>query len=71
MGAVTLEGVVEQGQIKITSGISLPERTKVYIVVPDAEIERTVHLHTPRLAHPEAAADFALEIVETPSNANL
>ncbi len=71
MGVVTLEGIVEQGQIKLTSSIGLPEHTKVYIVVPEAEVERTVHLYTPRLAHSEAAADFTLEVIEAPSNANL
>ncbi|MDQ3134085.1 MAG: hypothetical protein M3Q76_04655 [Acidobacteriota bacterium] len=63
MGVVTLEGIVEQGQIKITSSIRLPEHTKVYIVVPDAEVEHTVHLHTPRLAHSEEVADFTMEII--------
>ncbi len=71
MGIVTLEGIVEQGQIRITSGVHLPENTHVYIVVPNVEIERTVRLHTPRLAYPEAAADFTLEIIEAPSNAGL
>ena len=39
--------------------------TKVFIVVPDIEIEETgVHLHSPRLAHPEQATDFEMEVVE-------
>ncbi len=66
MGVVTLEGIVEQGQIKITSGVSLPERTKVYIVVPDSGIvNRTVNLHSPRLARPEQATEFGMEVVES------
>ena len=66
MGAATFEGVVEQGQIKLNSDVRLPDGTKVFIVVPDIEIEETgVHLHSPRLARPEQAADFKMEIVES------
>jgi hypothetical protein len=64
MGAVTLEGIVEQGQNKLNSDVRLPDGTKVYIVVPDIEIEeKGVHLRSPRLAHPEQAADFEMEVV--------
>ena len=66
MSAETFEGVVEQGQIKLNSDVCLPEGTKVFIVVPDIEIEETgVHLHSPRLARPEQAADFEMEVVES------
>ena len=66
MSAETFEGVVEQGQIKLNSDVRLPDGTKVFIVVPDIEIEETgVHLHSPRLARPEQAADFKMEIVES------
>jgi hypothetical protein len=66
MSAATFEGVVEQGQIKLDSDVRLPDGTKVYIVVPDIEIEeKGVHLHSPRLAHPEQAADFEMEVIES------
>jgi hypothetical protein len=66
MSATTFEGVVEQGRIKLESDVRLPEGTKVYVVVPGVEIEaRRVYLHSPRLAHPEQAADFELEVVES------
>ncbi|HEY0079018.1 MAG TPA: hypothetical protein VGB73_10260 [Pyrinomonadaceae bacterium] len=66
MSAATFEGVVERGQIKINGEVHLPDGTKVYIVVPEIEVEATgVHLHSPRLAHPEQAADFGMEIVES------
>jgi hypothetical protein len=67
MSAVTFEGVVEQGQIKLDSDVRLPDGTRVYIVVPGIEIEedKRVFLHSPRLAHPEQAVDFELEIVES------
>ena len=60
-----LEGVVENGQIKLNSDIRLPDGTKVYMVIPDVEIEKNmVRLSSPRLAHPEQAADFEMEVVE-------
>ena len=66
MSAATFEGIVEQGQIKLNSDVRLPDGTRVYIVVPDIEIEeRGVRLHSPRLAHPEQAAEFEMEIVES------
>ena len=66
MSAATFEGVVEQGQIKLDSDVRLPEGTKVYVVVPGIEIDvsRKVFLHSPRLARPEQAADFELEVIE-------
>jgi len=60
-----LEGVVENGQIKLNSDIRLPDGAKVYLVIPDIELENNViHLRSPRLAHPEQATDFEMEVVE-------
>ena len=65
MSAEMFEGVVEQGQIKLNSDIRLPEGTKVYIVIPGVEVEtQGVRLLSPRLAHPEQATDFEMEVVE-------
>ncbi|MDT5156010.1 MAG: hypothetical protein QOC99_3024 [Acidobacteriota bacterium] len=66
MSAETFEGIVEQGQIKVNSDVRLPDGTKVYIVVPGIVIEEAgTHLRSPRLAHPEQAADFEMEVVES------
>jgi uncharacterized protein (DUF433 family) len=37
MSLATFEGVVEHGQIKLKNGASLPDKAKVYIVVPNEE----------------------------------
>jgi hypothetical protein len=34
--------------------------------VEDIQIEQIAHIFSPRLAHPEQAADFKMEIVEKP-----
>ena len=68
MGVLTIEGIVDNGQIKLTSNVQLPEHTKVYIIVPDMKIEQTVHLFSPRLKNPEQATEFEMEVIEDSSN---
>ena len=62
MSIITIEGVVDNGQILLKDNIRLPERTKVYVIVPDTQFERAAHIYSPRLAHPAQAADFKMEI---------
>ena len=71
MGVVALEGIIERGQVRIMPDVRLPDKTKVYVIIPGIQIERVAHVFTPRLAHPEQAADFELEIVEELSHARL
>jgi hypothetical protein len=63
MSIVTIEGVVEHGQIRLKSDIQLPDNTKVYVVVPGMQIQQIARVASPRLAHPEQVADFKLEEV--------
>ena len=59
MSMLTLEGIVENGQIRLPDNIQLPEQTKVYVVIPTLTTEPpTPHLKSPRLVHPEQAKDF-------------
>jgi hypothetical protein len=71
MGIMTLEGTVEHGQIRLQGDIRLPEKAKVYVIIPGMYVERVAHIFTPHLANPEQAKDFHLEIVEEPSNADV
>jgi hypothetical protein len=71
MGVVTLEGVVEHGQIQLTGNVRLPDKTRVYVVVPNVEVEQVARLVSPRLARPEDLADFVLEVVEANPDAGL
>jgi hypothetical protein len=68
MGVVTVEGVVEHGQIRLKDGIRLPDKMRVYVVVPDLQI---AHVYSPRLLNSEQATDFRMEIVEAGANAGL
>ncbi|MGH2587856.1 MAG: hypothetical protein ACRDJE_23295 [Dehalococcoidia bacterium] len=71
MATVAFEGVVENGQIRLRDNVTLPEHAKVYVVVPDLETTRHARIVSPRLVHPEHAADFAKEIVEVSADAGL
>ena len=68
---MTLEGVVEDGQIRLPETIRLPNSTRVYVVVPGVDVTQTVRLRTPRLAHPEQADDFAMSVAEEGSDAGV
>ena len=71
MGVTTLEGIVENGQIRLPATVRLPENTKVYVVVPDVEVQTETYIGSPRLVHPEQAADFEKQVVENSSDADL
>jgi len=71
MGVLTLEGIVEHGQIQLKTNVRLPDNTKVYVVVPGIAIEQGARIFSPRLAHPEDAADFKMEVVEEDSHASV
>ncbi len=54
MKVVAYEGVVENGCVHLPADAHLPEKAKVYIIVPgNGEAPRTFHIRSPRLANPE------------------
>ena len=63
MAAITLEGVVEDGRIRLTGNAVLPDKTKVYVVVPDAP-PSVSRIASPRLADPRKQSDFVMEMTE-------
>lgn len=71
MGIMAVEGIVDRGRIRLKGDIRLPERTRVYLIAPDLQIEQVVHISSPRLAHPEKAADFKMEVLEEPDDAGV
>ena len=71
MRVATFEGVVEQGRIRLKDDTILPEKTKVYVVVPSIQSEEIGHIFSPRLALREQAADFRMEIIEDSGDAAL
>ncbi len=67
----TFEGTVENGQIRLLEGVRLPERAKVYVVVPEALPEQPAKVLSPRLAHPGEAKDFLKVVLEGEGNARV
>lgn len=72
MAISTFEGIVENGQIRLRDNVALPEKTKVYVVIPDIEAAPPkARVYSPRLVHPEQAADFAKQVIEVSPDAGL
>jgi hypothetical protein len=71
MSIVTLEGIVEKGQIRLRSDFRLRDKTKVYVVIPDMHVENVAHVFSPRLADPSQAIDFKMEVLEESTNATV
>ena len=71
MAILTVEGVVENGQIRLRDNVTLPDHTKVYVVIPEVETAQQARVYSPRLAHPEQAADFAKQVTEVSADAEL
>ncbi len=71
MQVTTFEGVIENGKIRLKTNINLPEKMKVYVIIPGFEAPKVAHVYSPRLAHPEQAVDFKKEIVEELPNADV
>ena len=68
---VTLEGIVDRGQIKLKTKVRLHDNTKVYVIVPDVQVEQSARIVSPRLVHPEQAADFKMEVIDEPADVKL
>lgn len=64
MKVTTLQGTVENGQIRLPANVRLPEKAKVYIIIPDLEVTPIAYIGSPRLVRPEQAADFQKEVIE-------
>jgi AF2212-like len=71
MSISTIEGIVENGQIRLLGNVTLPEHAKVLVVIPEAEPAPTARILSPRLVHGEQVGDFAKQVFEAPADAQL
>ena len=60
----TYEGVVESGHVTLPSNADIPEKTLVYVLVPNGDAQGTPRIASPRLVRPEQARDFKMEVIE-------
>jgi hypothetical protein len=71
MKVIAYEATVENGQVKLPEAVHLPDRSRVYVLVPGVEEFRVFHAGSPRLAQPERAGDFTMAVAEEPRDAGL
>ena len=74
MKVTTYEGVVQNGSVQLPAGVLLPEKAKVYVVVPgvaEMEVQRVAHIYSPRLADPADAVHFKMKVTEEGTDAGL
>lgn len=71
MNVSAIEGIVENGQIRLLGGASLPEHSKVYVILTTAESAPTARILSPHLVHPEQIVDFEKQVFEVSGNAQL
>ena len=75
MPLTAIEGIVENGTIRLRENVSLPENTRVVVIIAgSASDESTLpsaRVRSPRLAHPEQSRDFRKQVVEAPPDAGI
>ena len=62
MPATTYRGTVENGQIRLPSGVALIEHQTVYVVIPAPADERTKYVPSFRFLNPADAEKFELQV---------
>ena len=67
----TYEGIVENGHVTLPPNADIHEKTRVYVLVPDAETRTTHYIASPRLVHPEQAKDFEKQVIEDITDAGV
>jgi predicted DNA-binding antitoxin AbrB/MazE fold protein len=62
-----LDAIFDHGVFRPLQPVSFPEGTRVHLSVSESAESQvnTSRLMSPRLANPDQAADFALEVVES------
>ena len=60
----TYEGVVEDGHVTLPPEADIPDNTRVYVLVPNLDLDRTYKIMSPRFADPKQAKDFKLEVID-------
>jgi len=67
----TYEGVVENGHVTLPSDVDIPDDTRVYVLVPDVDTQRTLQILSPRLVDQSQAKDFVKEVIEETADASV
>lgn len=68
MKVATYEGIVENGRVQLPENVYLPEKARVYVILPDVEAQTVVHIRSPRLKHSKQAKDFEKQVTSGLNN---
>lgn len=74
MPLTAIEGVVENGTIRLRENVTLPENARVVVIIDafaGAGAVPASRVRSPRLARPEQAREFRKQIVEARLDAGL
>ncbi|MEK6284727.1 MAG: hypothetical protein AABO57_03200 [Acidobacteriota bacterium] len=71
MKVTTYEGLVENGRIRLPADARLPDKARVYVIVPDVETPPIAYVGSPRFAHPEQTEHFRKEVLEENNDARV
>jgi hypothetical protein len=69
-----MEGIVENGRIRLREDVSLPENTRVFVIIDGPVSPGAIPspaIRSPRLARPGQAPDFRKQVVEAPRDAGV
>jgi len=61
---LTFEGIVENGQVRLTDPIRLTEGAHVLVIVAQTEREKLARIYSPRLLNRSELRDFEMEELE-------
>ena len=67
----TYEGIIENGRVRPPSNVGIPEKTRVYVLVPDTDSLSAPYVASPHLADREQVKDFKTRIIEDTADANV
>jgi len=62
MSVLAREAIVDHGLIHLPPDVKLPDRTKVYVIVPANLTQKKARLLSPRLTNPKQVRDFVMEV---------
>jgi hypothetical protein len=64
-----VDAIFSQSAFRLLEPLALPEGTRVHLSVEEetnaSPVRRAAKVHTPKLAHPEDAADFVMDVRES------
>jgi hypothetical protein len=69
MSIKTYEGIVENGRIRLSPDVHLPEEARVYVIFPDGQT--SAFMRSPRLVNREDAKHFEMQVLSGNVNEKL